>query len=311
MDLESAPEILVCQTLVRRSDIGSEARAATYAFLLCATRSADSSAPSRRRSARLRRSFALHRLPIDTIQHIARFAFEPRYVADFKRDPRKSWCVDLQQIEALGCLVSDLALTCVSFHGCQALDRLSLARPIVNSRAFVEFTLSKAWYGTSIVCQYAKNKMMTMSLFCDEEEDGTLISEHAVSIAVDNRRFKVPCFDGDWEWVLDDVTIGLLVDTIRGCVTFRLNDCDDQLTLKLPGSDWRQTGITLHACGFPDQASLEGAPMEVAVSSPPSSLVCASVPKSVDEHMDDGSLEYLGPDDLEDMSGLEAEIRDS
>jgi hypothetical protein len=307
MDASQALDCVLIKSIIRRRDVGSDERAATYAFLLCAARSARSSPPSQRRSAGTRRQRSKHqlcRLPHDVIQHIARLAYASPYVAEFTTDWNRPWTFDYllrNRLMELDCRMSELAVTSVSFHADESLDHLALARPIINSLVYLEFTLSPVWFGTCFLCQYGGSAMM-LRFFMEEDEHGDQLTgdpedDARVGLFVDDQFYGVPAFGNNWTYLEDTVTVGLLVDTVRGCVTFHMNDIDGPC-LPLGGSDWKQSGVFVYVSDFVDSPSLDDYTTEVTVSTPPCppSLLRAAVPKSADEHTADASLIHV-PDD--------------
>ena len=306
MDADGAHKCVLIKTIIRRRDVGSDERAATYAFLLCAARSARSSPPSQRRSARRQRSkLQLCRLPHDVIQHIARLAYASPYVAEFTTDWNRPWTFDYlmrNRLMELDCRMSELAVTSVSFHGSESFNHLALARPIINSLVYLEFTLSIVWFGTCFYCQYGGSAMM-LRFFMEEDELGNELTgdpqdDARVGLFVDDQFYGVPAFGNNWSYHEDPVTVGLLVDTVRGCVTFHMNDIDGPC-LPLGGSDWKQSGVFVYVADFVKSPSLDDDyPTEVTVSTPPCppSLLRAAVPKSADEHTADASLTHVRGD---------------
>ena len=305
MDAGEALACVLIKSIIRRRDVGSDERAATYAFLLCAARSARSSPPSQRRSARRQRSkLQLCRLPHDVIQHIARLAYASPYVAEFTTDWNRPWTFDYllrNRLMELDCRMSELAVTSVSFHGSESFNHLALARPIINSLVYLEFTLSIVWFGTCFYCQYGGSAMM-LRFFMEEDELGNELTgdpqdDARVGLFVDDQFYRVPTFGNNWSYHEYPVTVGLLVDTVRGCVTFHMNDIDGPC-LPLGGSDWKQSGVFVYVADFVRSPSLDDPPTEVTVSTPPCppSLLRAAVPTSADEHTADASLTHVRGD---------------
>ena len=275
-----------CQAVVPRSDIGKEERAAVYAFLLCPLR--QPSAPRRRQSARLRTStLPLGRLPQDVILHIAQLAYEPRYVAEFELERDKLWFAPGTLSRYADCPLSGLAITAVQFDRASVLDRVTLLRPIVNCLVYVELTASMVWYGTSFACKFGKT-VLRLTLDDQTEDDLRHIS---LGIDHDEHIYLVPSLDDSWTWCEDPLTVGLLVDTIRGCVTCRVNGRDGPC-VRLNGSDWKRTGVTVRISDFPSD-EIPNLPFEVSVSSPPcpkSLMRAAAYPTSLIDLALDGVL---------------------
>jgi hypothetical protein len=271
----------VCKTFVRRSDFGSEERAAAYTFLLCARRLARSIPPSQRWQPSI---LTLQRLPHDVVQHIAQLAYQPRYVPEFELYADQSWTADLLQLQSMNCQLSNLAVTKVSFDGAEARDFLSLSRPIFKSRVHLAIDVSNVWYGTNVTLEYA-NQQMQVRLWKD---NGT--GKDEVALVVDGHAHTISAFDNSYEWCQQS-TFAFLVDMVSGCVTICFNEIHGPC-VRLRG-DWKRTGVTVHVLRFPAAETLRhpaigASSMQVAVSSLPWSATF--IPKSLDEHVLEGSL---------------------
>lgn len=285
-----------CKNLVRRCDVGAEERAPVYAFLLCAQRRPGrSSTESPRRSPRLRSSIAC--LPQDVIQHIARLLHEPRYIAEFVLEPDKPYAFEfgttLPRLTQLDCKISELAVTCLEFGGSQgaALNRVELAHPILRSRAYVELNMSSVWYGTTVSCRFRSNKPGGLHLrLQDPTGDG---EEEYVQLVIDGQSHDIPHLEGSWTWNEEPLVVGILVDLLRGCVTFRLNEAEGMcVRLSESQSKWESTPMIIQCRDFPSYDGMTGT-IQTAVSSPPcppSLLHTAANPKSVSELINSGSL---------------------
>lgn len=286
-------DAVLCKTFGLRGDIGSAEREPVYAFLLCARarHRAGTSAPGPQKS-RLRRSIRLSSLPREIIQHIARVLYVPQYVAEFDvfndRFRDKIWFAPGALANFVDHRLSDLAVTCLEFHKRDVLDSVRLLNPLERTRTYIELKISKAWYGTGVRCG-------AVELRCDcyDEEDDRE-GETRVSVQVGVQQYYVPAFDHSWTWISDPVIFGLLVDTIRGCVTFRVNGIDGPC---LDNSNYTTTTsrtlISVHDFPSDDVQS-----MQVEVSSPPCppSLRAAAL-KSPADHVLDGSLEAYEEED--------------
>ena len=289
----AAEDAVLCKTFGLRGDIGSAEREPVYAFLLCARHRAGTSAPGPQKS-RLRRSIRLSSLPPEIIQHIARVLYVPQYVAEFDvfnehfiRD--RIWFAPGALTNFVDHRLSDLAVTCLEFHKRDVLDSVRLLNPLERTRTYIELKISKAWYGTGVRCGGVE-----VRCDCYDEEDDR--EGENVSVQVGVQQFYVPAFDHSWTWNSDPVIFGLLVDTIRGCVTFRVNGIDGPCldNSNLDGfSDTSRTFISVHDFPSDDVQS-----MQVEVSSPPCppSLRAAAL-KSPADHVLDGSLEHYYEED--------------
>ena len=92
---------------------------------------------------------------------------------------------------------------------------------------------------------------------------------------------------------LSSVVFGVLVDMVRGCVTFRLNGINGPC-VRFPNVNWR-LGVHLSVSHFPIEP--EHDPMQIVVSCatppvPPSLLEAAANPLTGAEHVAAGSMEY-------------------
>ena len=283
-----------CKNLVRRCDVGAEERATVYAFLLCALRR-----PGRSSGVRTRRSprsaISLRVLPQDVIQHIARLSHEPRYIAEFALEPDESYAFEfgtaLPQLTQLDCKISELAVTCLEFDDADtSLDSVMLKQPILQSRVYVELTLSSVWYGTTVSCRFQSNQPGGLILQFHDPSDGDGEGE-AVQLVINGMRYDIPALADSWTWVDEPVAVGILVDLLRGCVTFRLNEAESLcVQLSESQSKWERTPMIIQCSEFPDEQEQA---IQTAVSSPPcppSLLRTAAHPRSVSDLFDSGSL---------------------
>ncbi len=99
--------------------------------------------------------------------------------------------------------------------------------------------------------------------------------------------------DDSWTWCDEPVVFGVLIDMVRGCVTFRLNGIDGPC-VRFPNVNWRR-GVHLSVSHFPIEP--EHDPMQIVVSCatppvPPSLLEAAANPLTLTEHVAAGSMEY-------------------
>ena len=168
---------------------------------------------------------------------------------------------------------------------------LRMSRPIRHGVTFVEIEVGSAWFNTEVnLLQLGE----MFSLFLCSGEGGE--AHHRAALVAkddigDNILHLVPEFDDCWEWC-ETVIFGLLVDMVRGCCTFHLNDHFGPC-VKFPGDLWRRHGITIAIEGFPHNVS----------DTPPCVLTCKSYvpkwnfrdprinePKTVAEHLASGVL---------------------
>ena len=168
---------------------------------------------------------------------------------------------------------------------------LRMSRPIRHGVTFVEIEVGSAWFNTEVnLLQLGE----MFSLFLCSGEGGE--AHHRAALVAkddigDNILHLVPEFDDCWEWC-ETVTFGLLVDMVRGCCTFYLNEQRGPC-VKLPGDLWRRHGV---------QIAIEDFPCNVS-DTPPCVLTCSSFvpkwnfrdprinePKTVSEHLASGAL---------------------
>ena len=289
-------DAVLCKTFGLRGDVGSAEREPVYAFLLCARHRAGTSAPGPQKS-RLRRSIRLSSLPREIIQHIARVLYVPQYVAEFDafndRFRDKIWFAPGALANFVDHRLSDLAVTCLEFHKRDVLNSVRLLNPLKRTRTYIELKISKAWCGTTVRCGGVE-----LRCDCYDEEDDR--EGENVSMQVGVQQYYVPAFDHSWTWNSDPVIFGLLVDTIRGCVTFRVNGIDGPCldNSNLDGfSDTTRTLVSISE--FPSEFPSDDAPsMQVEVSSPPCPPSLRAVAlKSPADHVLDGSLEAYDEED--------------
>jgi hypothetical protein len=292
----AAEDAVLCKTFGLRGDIGSAEREPVYAFLLCARHRAETSAPGPQKS-RLRRSIRLSSLPRVIIQHIARVLYVPQYVAEFDvfndRFRDKIWFAPGALAKFVDHRLSDLAVTCLEFHKRDVLNSVRLLNPLKRTRTYIELKISNAWYGTTVRCGGVKLRCDCYDESAPDDREGEM-----VSVQVGGQHYYIPAFDHSWTWVSDPVIFGLLVDTIRGCVSFRMNGIDGPCldNSNLDGfNDKTRTLISISGLPPNDVQSMQVTndvqSMQVEVSSPPCppSLRAAAL-KSPADHVLDGSL---------------------
>ena len=99
--------------------------------------------------------------------------------------------------------------------------------------------------------------------------------------------------DDSWTWCDEPVVFGVLIDMVRGCVTFRLNGIDGPC-VRFPNVDWR---LGVHFCLSHIPIEPEHDPMQIVVSCatppvPPSLFEAAANPLTGAEHVAADSMEY-------------------
>ena len=175
-----------------------------YAFLGLAT------LPRFRTQANL-----LRLIPREIIDRIARFAHRDTYLAAWRtRDP-----------DVLSTRTDIARLT-------EFDDVMRLARPLRTGVTYVEVTTSMGWYGTRLSFLGKRSVFMNREIAndfvieLDNEEDHDVQGRDVRDICflrMNGRYFLIKSLsDSIWSWC-EEVVFGALVDTVRGCVTFRLN----------------------------------------------------------------------------------------
>ena len=133
----------------------------------------------------------------------------------------------------------------------------------------------------------------------DNEEDHDVQGRDVRDICflrMNGRYFLIKSLsDSIWSWC-EEVVFGALVDTVRGCVTFRLNGVDGPC-LFLGADWWGAEGVRIELSDFPGPGWENGGPLPLIVSCatppvPPSLLEAAANPLTGAEHVAAGSMEY-------------------
>ena len=221
----------------------------------------------------LRRHNPLRRIPHVIVQRIARFAHAPaNYRAHWSGigDPERL----AVEVDVTDSYDDDFAL-CLP--------------PISSGVIYVEVRLRCAWLGTSLLIHGLGQPFLfelggghggdIVRLVLDEDElQGLFIPSLGVN---------------SWSWCRDPVIFGVLVDMNRGCVTFRLNGLDGPC-VRFPGVEWRSgVQVLVDEYPSPDVVDRDLPPIAVSCATPPhppSLLVAAEDPMTVEEHIAAGSL---------------------
>ena len=224
----------------------------------------------------LRRHNPLRRIPHVIVQRIARFAHAPaNYRAHWSGigDPERL-AVEVDVTDSYD-------------------DDFTLCLPPIGSGViYVEVRLNCAWLGTCLIIHGLGQPF--------EFELGGSHGGDIVRLVVEDAEVQglvIPSLGvNSWSWCNDPVTFGVLVDMVRGCVTFRLNGLDGPC-VRFPGVEWR-SGVQVLVEEWPSPAVIDRDLPRVAVSCatpppPPSLLVAAEEPMTVEEHLATGSLESL------------------
>lgn len=218
----------------------------------------------------------LHELPRELVTHIARFAHRPEY--------RYCWLgtgnTGQKNSEARSVDVTD-------FH-----DVVLCMPPMRNGVHYVELDFRSAWEGTKI-CFEGTGQFFWIELTARKRKpteprtEDSIFEEEVTTISFKSydystRDLEVPALGVDcWVWCNlsreDPVRLALLVDMVRGCVTFRLNGTNGpcvrfptlgDATAGHPGRDaqgkalpwtrgdhWRR-GVQIVVRNFPDRQRL-------------------------------------------------------
>ena len=161
-------------------------------------------------------------------------------------------------------------------------DDFTLCLPPIGSGViYVEVRLNCAWLGTCLIIH---------GLRAAEFELGGSHGGDIVRLVVEDAEVQglvIPSLGvNSWSWCNDPVTFGVLVDMVRGCVTFRLNGLDGPC-VRFPGAEWR-SGVQVLVEEWPSPAVIDRDLPRVAVSCatpppPPSLLVAAEEPMTVED----------------------------
>ena len=243
---------------------------------------------------RLRGGSSLRLLPREMLLKVASFAYSSAFCAAWSDDSLQKFSSEhgfltydqgQEGMEATSVdLTSYLNLTE------DEETEMRMSRPIRHGVTFVEIEVGSAWFNTELSL-LGLGEHLSVYLSSDPEGD-----EHRAALVApdddgDTVLHLVPAFHERWEWC-ETVTFGLLVDMVRGCCTFYLNEQRGPC-VKLPGDLWRRHGV---------QIAIEDFPCNVS-DTPPCVLTCKSYvpkwnfrdprinePKTVAEHLASGVL---------------------
>ena len=242
---------------------------------------------------RLRGGSSLRLLPREMLLKVASFAYSSAFCAAWSDDSLQKFSSEhgfltfdqgQEGMEATSVdLTSYLNLTE------DEETEMRMSRPIRHGVTFVEIEVGCAWYNTE-VSLLGVEELFGLTLTTNSTNPG---SEEQASLVSKDEAWLVPEFDDCWEWC-ETVTFGLLVDMVRGCCTFYLNEQRGPC-VKLPGDLWRRHGV---------QIAIEDFPCNVS-DTPPCVLTCSSFvpgtalrdprlhePKTIAEHHASGVLRY-------------------
>ena len=207
---------------------------------------------------RLRGGSSLRLLPREMLLKVASFAYSSGFCAAWSNHSLQKYCSERGVLQDYSCCREGMEPTSVDLtsylnlrgdddesDGSETIMRMS--RPIRRGVTFVEIEVGSAWYNTE-VSLLGVEELFGLTLTTTSTHPG---SEERASLVAKNEAWLVPEFDGCWEWC-ETVTFGLLVDMVRGCCTFYLNEQRGPC-VKLPGDLWRRHGV---------QISIEKLPMQ-------------------------------------------------
>ena len=243
---------------------------------------------------RLRGGSSLRLLPREMLLKVASFAYSSAFCAAWSDDSLQKFSSEHgfltydQGQEGMEATSVDLTSYLHLSH--DDTTEMRLSRPIRHGVTFVEIEVGSAWFNTELSL-LGLGEHLGLYLSSDPEGD-----EHRAALVApdddgDTVLHLVPEFHERWEWC-ETVTFGLLVDMVRGCCTFYLNEQRGPC-VKLPGDLWRRHGVQIAIADFPCNVS----------DTPPCVLTCSSfvpqgamrdlaTPKTVAEHHASGVLEY-------------------
>ena len=250
---------------------------------------------------RLRGGSSLRLLPREMLLKVASFAYSSGFCAAWSNHSLQTFSSERGVLSNYSCCREGMEPTSVDLtsylnlrgdddgrDGSETIMRMS--RPIRHGVTFVEIEVGSAWYNTELSL-LGLGEQFSVLLCSDDGGD-----EHRVALVAnddmgDNVLHLVPEFFETWEWC-ETVTFGLLVDMVRGCCTFYLNEQRGPC-VKLPGDLWRRHGVQIAIADFPCNVS----------DTPPCVLTCKSYvpkwnfrdprinePKTVAEHLASGVL---------------------
>ena len=207
---------------------------------------------------RLRGGSSLRLLPREMLLKVASFAYSSAFCAAWSNHSLSKYCSDRGVLQDYSCCREGMEPTSVDLtsylnlrgdddgsDGSETIMRMS--RPIRRGVTFVEIEVGSAWYNTE-VSLLGVEELFGLTLTTNSTNPG---SEEQASLVSKDEAWLVPEFDDCWEWC-ETVTFGLLVDMVRGCCTFYLNEQRGPC-VKLPGDLWRRHGV---------QISIEKLPMQ-------------------------------------------------
>ena len=165
---------------------------------------------------------------------------------------------------------------------------------------YVEVSFTYAWWGTGLNLHGVGPGGFQFVL--DNNGDGEDLAArrqtgHIAGLEGNSNRLspgdllEMPSLGVDsWSYCEAPVTMSVLVDMVRGCVTFGLNGLAGPC-VRFPSEGWRN-GVQVVARGFP-QSPMNGGRCIVSCATPPtppSMLAAGSHPMTVAEHLAAGSL---------------------
>ena len=186
---------------------------------------------------------------------------------------------------------------------------LTMARPLRSGVKYVEVTTTAAWYGTRLTFEGVDGyECLGFQVDCRANEDARELCFIRLNGSQVNYLWIKSLGDDSWTWCNEPVVFGVLVDMVRGCVTFGINGIDGPCVRFSSVS--RRGGVHIRVSHLPMDTST---PSEVVVSCatpppPPSLLEAAATPLTGAEHVAAGSMEY--DTDLFDWDDEDEDERD-
>ena len=233
----------------------------------------------------------LRLLPSVIVQRIARFAHRDAYLASWSTGETptvRPTSVDIGRI--------------LNASGLSPGDRmraaLTMARPLRSGVRYVEVTTTAAWYGTRLTFEGVDGyECLGIQVDCRQHENARELCFIRLNGSQVNYLWIKSLGDDTWTWCNEPVVFGVLVDLVRGCVTFRLNGIDGPC-VRFPNVNWRR-GVYISISRFPKDPrhDMTGERMQLVASCatppvPPSLLEAAAHPLTGAEHIAAGSMEY-------------------
>ncbi len=234
----------------------------------------------------------LRHLPRVIIDRIARFAHRDTYLA--------SWSVgETPTVRPTAVDIGELLEASGLNHEAQLRSGVTTSRPIRSGVKYVEVMLTAAWYGTRLTfVDGFRDELLGIQL--DTHQSHPAASPHNCPklcfIRMNDKYLRIKSLGNDsWTWCDEPVVFGVLVDMVRGCVTFRLNGIDGPC-VRFPHAYWRR-GVQISITHFPIDYMDRGDADEFVISCatpppPPSLLEAAANPLTGAEHVAAGSMEY-------------------